>query len=166
MGLLRDSRTRLLGWPCPWPQLRALEISTLPTPRSHAWVVSPFLLLHSKAGAGGGTLGSRAEEGGSRGSQTDRRIPCFRLREEGTYCFLGSQPTGGVCGNPAHSSHRSLLSYVAPGPESCPAITNGALCSRDKEHAPHPQPGPGLVCLAPTLASEGIVPLPGGETEV
>lgn len=127
---------------------------------------SPFLLLHSKAGAGGGTLGSRAEEGGSRGSQTDRRIPCFRLREEGTYCFLGSQPTGGVCGNPAHSSHRSLLSYVAPGPESCPAITNGALCSRDKEHAPHPQPGPGLVCLAPTLASEGIVPLPGGETEV
>lgn len=47
-------------------------------------------------------------------------------------------------GNPAHSSHRCLLSHVALCPESCPAITNGALCSRDKERTPHPQPGPGV----------------------
>lgn len=100
-------------------------------------MVSCFLLLHSMAGARRGHV----EQGRGRRKQgcrlTDRHL-VFRPWEEGTFCFLGSKPAGGGFGNPAHSSHLCLLSLVAACPESCPVITNGALCSRDKEHVPHP----------------------------
>lgn len=96
MGLLSDSRTQILSWPCPWPRQRtALEISAHPTPKSHAWVVSPsYFSIPRQGGGAGGTLaiGLKKEEAGL---QTDRRTPCFRLWEEGTSCFLGSQPAGG-----------------------------------------------------------------------
>ena len=82
-----------------------------PNPQSQAWAASPFLLLHSKAGAGEGTLWSWAEEGGSRGAAC-RRTPCLQAVEGGDLqALLPRQPARKRgFGNPAHSSHRRLLS--------------------------------------------------------
>lgn len=101
--LLSDSKTQLLSWPCPWPQSHKLWKYPLsppphsPNPQSHAWAASPFLLLHSKAGAGEGTLWSRAEEGGSRGAAC-RHTPCLQAVGGGDLQALlpGSQAARGA----------------------------------------------------------------------
>lgn len=158
-GLLSNRRTGLLSWPRPWPQTQGqypLEISTVPSPspKPQASVASPFLLLHSKAGCmygWGGTLGSSAEEGGS-GVWTGRHL-VFQAVVGGDLphrflaSFLGSRPAGGASGIRVHSSHCHRLSYVASRPDSCPVITNGALCSQDKERIPYPNLArAGLAC--------------------
>lgn len=103
----------------PHPRPRVSGFAGFPLP------ASPFPAgrvrgVHS----GAANLGSWAEEGGSR-AWTERHLVSGHL-------LPGSQPAGGGFGNPAHSSHRCLPSHVAPSPASCPAITNGALCSRTK----------------------------------
>lgn len=97
------ARHNFLSWPCPWPQSHKLWKYPLsppphsPNPQSHAWAASPFLLLHSKAEAGEGTLWSRAEEGGSPGAAC-RRTPCLQAVGGGDLQALlpGSQPARGV----------------------------------------------------------------------
>lgn len=99
----------------------------------------------------GGTLGSSAEEGGS-GVWTGRHL-VFQAVVGGDLphrflaSFLGSRPAGGASGIRVHSSHCHRLSHVASRPDSCPVITNGALCSQDKERIPYPNLArAGLAC--------------------
>lgn len=56
-------------------------------------------------------------------------------------------------------------SHMAPCPAPCPAITNGALCSLDREHTSHPDLGRGLSALRPSWPQERRCRFPGGETE-
>lgn len=128
---------------CPQPQPQASGFSGFPLPAS-PFEGGVYVRL-------GGTLGSSAEEGGS-GVWTGRHL-VFQAVVGGDLphrflaSFLGSRPAGGASGIRVHSSHCHRLSHVASRPDSCPVITNGALCSQDKERIPYPNLArAGLAC--------------------
>lgn len=136
----------------PRPQISCLGGLPLPT--------SPF------QGRGGeATLGRRAEEGGSRASD---------WQPDTVFQAVG----GGDLLLPRQPAHRRGLGILPTPPTaaSCPtwlSAQNRAPQSQTGLCAPEtkntlltPNLGPGLSALPPALASEGMVPLPGGETEV
>lgn len=76
------------------------------------------------------TAGRRTWEVGLRKEEAGRGLRDTLF--QGT-CFLAASPREGVLEIlPTPPTAASLPSHVAPSPASCPAITNGALCSRTK----------------------------------
>ena len=145
--------------PHPHPEVSGFSGFPLPASPFQGWGVCVCAV---GAGRGLWGVGLRKEEAGCGLTDT-----LFSGHGGGDLppCFLGRQPEGGGFGNLAHSFHGCLLPHMAPSPDSCSTLTNGALCSQDKGHASYPDLDRASSALLPSWPQRRWCHFPGGDTE-